>query len=145
MKVDADAPFTKKARLEGKGLEDLEADQAEWRCGQPTQENGPWNTLLWRWSSQPRTSRPQDPWNEETIARLSTLSDEIQAAFGKSFEKAADGAPWPFEEGGQKMPKDWCWNSLNLLMEQRFVKMKIYCNRHGISKSTELMTLVERN
>ena len=49
--VRCKTPFTKKARHEGRGLDDIDADQVEWRCGRPVNEEGPWNHGLWRWNT----------------------------------------------------------------------------------------------
>ncbi|KAH0362585.1 hypothetical protein KCU65_g7922, partial [Aureobasidium melanogenum] len=128
--VATKTPFTKKARLAGRGINDLLADQAEWRCGKPIDESGPWATLLWRWSLDDAAIQVADPWDEETTDGLGGLSDEIQTASGKNFPKAPDNAPWPFPG---PMPKKWNWKCWNVATEQRLKRMRLVCNRHGIT------------
>lgn len=126
--VSMKTPFTKKARTQGRGLKDLQADRAEWRCGRPTNEAGPWNLMLWRWNLGSSQANPAgwaaSTWTQEAIEGLSGLSDEIQQHFGVQLEKNDDGSPKLY-----KSWKDW-----NTAMERRLTRMRVVCNRHGISK-----------
>ncbi|KAG9525406.1 hypothetical protein KCU93_g5800, partial [Aureobasidium melanogenum] len=133
--VAAKTPFTKKARLKGRGIDDLKADQAEWRRGKPTDEEGPWNPALWRWSHRAVPQAPRSSWNRETRRRLGRLSDQIQRHFGVTLKKAADGSPYIIREGddSQVMPEGWSWAHWSLLMDERLERMRTFCNRHGIT------------
>jgi hypothetical protein len=128
--VQMKTSWTKKARVQqNKNPEDLRADQAEWRAGRPTNEAGPWNLFLWRWNLSSSNANPAGHWtskiwNQDAIRGLSDLSDEIQQYFGKRLEKNADGSPKFFGS----------WLEWNTAMEQRLRRMRIICNRHGISK-----------
>ncbi|KAG9963873.1 hypothetical protein KCU61_g3425, partial [Aureobasidium melanogenum] len=126
-------PYTKKARTQGKGLSDLRADQAEWRSGRPVEdEDGPWKNLAWRWSLEGSNSTVCY-WDDETVERLSKLSDEIQANFGVQLQKADDGAPWIADKDGEQMPPDWGWAAWSQIMTQRHKRMRIVCNRHWLT------------
>ena len=132
--VAAKTPFTKKARIHGKGVKDLPADQAEWRSGKPIDEEGPWNPTLWRWAINGVPEWYSGEWDDETIRRLKKLSDQIQRRFGVKLQTASDGAPWISEEGGSPCPADWSWRCWSIALGQRHTRMRIICNRHGISK-----------
>ncbi|THW11998.1 hypothetical protein D6D24_06861 [Aureobasidium pullulans] len=119
-------PFTKKARHEGRGLDDIDADQAEWRCGQPVKEKGPWNHGLWRWNTRADSSI-NSLWDAETILRLGNLRDEIEHEFN-------DGEP---------CPDFWSRACLSVLMDERFDRMRIFCNRHGITVDSDEGLLAE--
>jgi hypothetical protein len=99
-------PFTKKARIRGRDLQDLEADQAEWRAGVPVDgETGPWDNTLWRWFPQGVVAtRPE--WSSDAIKRLSHIVDQIEVKYNVRLQRAADNAPWPRKDGSsiQDMP-----------------------------------------
>ncbi|THX78771.1 hypothetical protein D6D04_05544 [Aureobasidium pullulans] len=130
--VACKTPFTKKARTEGRGLADLLADVAEWRCGRPVTEDGPWNDLYWQWSLSGYRSQ-SCYWDAETIKRLSGLIDEIMQSFGVELQKADDGAPWIADEDGEPCPSWWGWGPLSVCMTQRLRRMRIICNRYWIT------------
>jgi hypothetical protein len=134
--VASKTPWTKKARSQGRDLQDLSADQAEWRAGVPIHdEDGPWNSTLWRWFGREASAiRPY--WNAEVIERLSRLVDQIETRYNVRLQRATDGAPWPRKEGSsiQDMPHNWSWTCWASLMEDRLRRMRIFCNRHGVSK-----------
>lgn len=132
--VNMKTPFTKKARIHGKGVEDLSADQAEWRSGKPLDEEGPWNPALWRWAIKGVPDWSKCEWDDETIRRLKKLSDQIQRHFGVKLQTASDGAPWISEEGGSACPANWSWRCWSIALGPRLTRMRILCNRHGISK-----------
>jgi hypothetical protein len=127
--VTMKTPWTKKARLQGQDPGDLLADQAEWRAGRPTSEAGPWNLALYRWnlrssSANPSGSTSSNSWDSEAEQGLSGLVKQIEQRFNKELEKNADGSPKLFKS----------WRDWNTAMEQRLVRMTIFCNRHGYSK-----------
>ncbi|CAD0020620.1 unnamed protein product, partial [Aureobasidium pullulans] len=136
--VQMKAPWTKRARLQGRNPEDLPADQAEWRAGRPTDESGPWNLALYRWNLSSTPDKPlgrsaSTLWNQKTIHELGALSDEIQEHFDKPLEKNSDGSPRFFRS----------WLEWNTAMEQRYRRMKytplclsIAHKNHGQSMAT---------
>jgi hypothetical protein len=131
--VSLKTPHTGKARLQGRGLKDLRADQAEWRRGKPVLESGPWTQALWKWSLKRVPNTEVCEWDDETVARLSRLADEIQRKFGKELQ-TVNGCPWITEEGGNPPPVNWSWACWAVAMRQRLDRMTKYCNRYGISK-----------
>ncbi|KAH0162050.1 hypothetical protein KCU67_g6102, partial [Aureobasidium melanogenum] len=64
-------------------------------------------------------------WDPETFVKLVT---------GKAF----DGAPWIREENSEieDMPRDWSWACWSMFMYVRLQRMRIVCNRHGITIDT---------
>jgi hypothetical protein len=139
--VAAKIPYTKKARAHGTDLNDLQADQAEWRAGVPVQgEAGPWDQTLWRWLPEPTSNK----WDSETIKRLSHIVDQIEAKYNVRLQRAADGAPWPYKEGSsiQNMPQGWSWACWGSMMSFRLRRMRTKCNRHGASKYSSVARII---
>jgi hypothetical protein len=132
-RVTMKTPFTKKARLQGRGLNDLDADQKEWRQGKPIDEEGPWRQGLWHWSLRGVPNTHFCEWDEETVTRLDKLAKEIQLKFGKHLHTAKDGAPWITGGDGRPPPENWSWGCWAVAMRQRLDRMTRVCNRHGIS------------
>jgi hypothetical protein len=135
--VNIKTPYTKKARTQGRGLDDLAADQAEWRSGRPAEgERGPWENILHRWAPDSAPQPGACLWDDETCERLGALSDEIQEHYGVRLQKAPDGAPWIAPEGGERCPAGWGWSALSIIMTLREKRMRTVCNRHWLSKLT---------
>lgn len=79
--------------------------------------------------------------DEEARSRTSNLAAQIAQQFKRSLTYAADGVPW-FSQA-YAMPQDWCWNACAVFCKQRLTRMRLQCNRIGITRDTEESILAE--
>ena len=131
--VGLQSPFTIKARIKTKvSVAEHASIKREWVAGCVTNGQGRMQYIQKHYVHMPKNA-PSPDWRPEGFDRIRNLIVAIEGRFpNECLRRGPDGCPFPFHE--PNMPSDWSWWSCWRMFNERFVRMKEWCNRNHESK-----------